>query len=129
MYYGKNKKSRTNRLVKEIINKGTEFEIDKDEQFYFLIGQVTAFIINHAGEKNIGSIVKDNILRNASDKESLKELIILQYERVCGDVTLKYDLPFNRALAAILGWKPEGELNRFKEIFMMGLVTQNFLNQ
>jgi hypothetical protein len=115
--------------TKKNVEEGLYFEIDDDQYFYFLMGQVTAFIINQTDNKNAASIVKNNILLNASDSKRLKELIIQYYSRTCGDVTLNHKLSFNRALGAIMGWIPDVELNKCKAIFMMGLVSENLLNK
>ena len=115
--------------TKRNVEEGLYFEIDNDEYFYFLMGQVTAFIINQTDNKNATSIVKSNILLNARDSKRLKELIIQYYTRVCGDVTLNHEMPFNRALGAIMGWTPEVELSKCKDIFMLGLVSENLLDK
>ena len=112
-----NLKEQCQKIVKE------EGEIMTDEQYYFLAGQVTYYLLNQSKAEKLTQDVTEPFIKANTVKKLKSELEFL-YQKYSYDIYLKFP-KFNNIFSQLLLQEPEGKIKDNKEILLAGLLANN----
>lgn len=107
-------------------NKDKIFEIQNDETFYFLSGQVAKYIVSQTKTKNPKAQLVSPFI-NIRNSKNLKDKVIESYDMYSHSISLYSQSSINRAIQSIMGYTPQNEIKdtKMKHIFTAGLVGNN----
>lgn len=103
------------------------FEIDNDEMFYFLAGQVSAYIMAQTEARNKTGRIYIPFLE-AKNSERIKKEIMWQYEIYSYKMPAYSRASINKALQAVLSYSPLSEFkndNDIRNIYQAGIIGPN----
>lgn len=121
---GEDEEMKINNLQEQcekIVNE--ERKIETDEQYYYLAGQVTYYLLSRSKADKLTQDVTEPITR-ANTVKKLKNEIEFLYEKYKYDIYLNYP-KFNNILSQILLQEPEDKIKNNKELILAGLLASN----
>lgn len=121
---GEDEEMKINELQEQcekIVNEGRK--IETDEQYYYLAGQVTYYLLSRSKADKLMQDVTEPFTR-ANTAKKLKDEIKFLYEKYKYDIYLNYP-KFNNIMSEILLQEPEGKVKDNKELILAGLLANN----
>lgn len=106
---------------KNIVLEGNN--IETDEEYYFLMGQVAYYLLSRSKASKLTQDVTEPFIKAANITVLKKELRDL-YEKYNYDIYLK-DKRFNNVFSQILVQEPESEVRKNKNIILAGMLSNN----
>lgn len=106
---------------KNIVLEGNN--IETDEEYYFLMGQVAYYLLSRSKASKLTQDVTEPFIKAANITVLKKELRDL-YEKYNYDIYLK-DKKFNNVFSQILIQQPESEVRKNKNIILAGMLSDN----
>lgn len=106
---------------KNIVLEGNN--IETDEEYYFLMGQVAYYLLSRSKASKLTQDVTEPFIKAANITVLKKELRDL-YEKYNYDIYLK-DKRFNNVFSQILVQDPESEVRKNKNIILAGMLSNN----
>lgn len=106
---------------KNIVLEGNN--IETDEEYYFLMGQVAYYLLSRSKASKLTQDVTEPFIKAANITVLKKELRDL-YEKYNYDIYLK-DKRFNNVFSQILIQEPESEVRKNKNIILAGMLSNN----
>lgn len=106
---------------KNIVLEGNNIETDED--YYFLMGQVAYYLLSRSKASKLTQDVTEPFIKAANITVLKKELRDL-YEKYNYDIYLK-DKRFNNVFSQILVQEPESEVRKNKNIILAGMLSNN----
>lgn len=106
---------------KNIVLEGNN--IETDEEYYFLMGQVAYYLLSRSKASKLTQDVTEPFIKAANITVLKKELRDL-YEKYNYDIYLK-DKRFNNVFSQILVQDPESEVRKNKNIILAGMLSSN----
>lgn len=100
-----------------------ENNIETDEEYYFLMGQVAYYLLSRSKASKLTQDVTEPFIKAANITVLKKELRDL-YEKYNYDIYLK-DKRFNNVFSQILVQEPESEVRKNKNIILAGMLSNN----
>lgn len=97
--------------------------IETDEEYYFLMGQVAYYLLSRSKASKLTQDVTEPFIKAANITVLKKELRDL-YEKYNYDIYLK-DKRFNNVFSQILVQDPESEVRKNKNIILAGMLSNN----
>ncbi|MFL0270103.1 hypothetical protein [Candidatus Clostridium radicumherbarum] len=123
----------TYREIKEWVKRNSEeglfFDIEHDEQYFYLMGQVVVFIIRNADNELMANEMQRNVFLNCGNEKYLKSFIMRYLTVTCSHVSARHELAFNRALGAVLGWYQDNKKGSYNNYFIVGYTAGNLLDK
>ncbi len=104
-----------------------EGNIETDEQYYFLAGQVAYYLLNQSKAEKLTQDVTEPFIK-ANTVKKLKEEIGFLYKKYSYDIYLKYP-KFNNVLSQLLLQEPEEKIKDNKDVLLAGLLANNLFYQ
>ena len=106
---------------KNIVLEGNN--IETDEEYYFLMGQVAYYLLSKSKASKLTQDVTEPFIKAANITVLKKELRDL-YEKYNYDIYLK-DKKFNNVFSQILIQEPESEVRKNKNFILAGMLSNN----
>ena len=108
--------------AKEIIN--SKRHISNDEEFCFLLGQISYYLLSHSKASKLNQDVFAPII-NASKLEAVKEELKILYKKYQHEIRLRNNERFNTALSEVLAYKTDKRLKENETILLIGFLSDN----
>ena len=110
--------------LREKISSNPRGEIDKDEEYYFAVGQLVSYLISkNKSNKKMHSLI--NPILNCSTDEKLKDELRKLFTKYNYDIWKK-DKRFNNLYGMVIGYVPEKD-GIIKDILIGGYLYSNLL--
>ncbi|QUH21807.1 hypothetical protein [Alkaliphilus sp. B6464] len=116
-------------IYNEVSNKFESLEIaeiSNDEEFYFVCGQVYAYLISKSKATKNGRLLSPIITARTSGK--IKEVIRRTYKRYSHELLIHPKLDINKAIQMVMDYIPKDEGSKkhfYKDLLMAGLIGNN----
>ncbi len=107
--------------AREIIN--TDRHINNDEEFCFLLGQISYYLLNHSKASKLNQDVFEPII-NASKLDVVKKELNVLYKKYKHEIGLN-NKRFNRALSEIMAYETDKRLKENEIILLIGFLADN----
>lgn len=105
----------------EIIN--NDNHIESDEQFFFLLGQVSYYLLSQSKASKLNQDVIEPILQ-CSNLEKLKKEIEFLHKRYRSEIPMK-GRRFKKALAEVLAYETDGKVKENNRLILIGILTDS----
>lgn len=105
-----------------MINTDDVYDLNTDEQFYFLSGQLAYFILSKSKATKKNHDLIESFLRARSGDE-IKEQLQYSYDRYKHAISLR-DSKFNKAFSMVLGYDTKDN-KKLEDVFLSGFLSKN----
>lgn len=106
----------------DFINNNIDLEIESDQEFYFLLGQMAYYLESQSrGDIDFGVF---KFYTNKKDVNLLKKYLIQRFERYSYRINLNNNR-FKKIFNLLINYIPNQEITKFQEQFYMGICTDN----
>lgn len=107
--------------MRNVLN--TEAHINTEDEFCFLVGQVSYYLISHSKAEKLTQDVFEPII-NAGNSKALKNNLNYLYKKYKHEIGVN-NKRFNKAFAEILAYEPKEKLKNNERLLLIGFLTDN----
>ena len=107
--------------MRNVLN--TEAHINTEDEFCFLVGQVSYYLISHSKAEKLTQDVFEPII-NAGNSKALKNNLNYLYKKYKHEIGVN-NKRFNKAFTEMLAYEPKEKLKNNERLLLIGFLTDN----